>query len=139
MISFFYEDVDFKVNKPLKTKQWLKQAIVTEGYKEGGVNYIFCSDDYLLQMNQDHLDHDFYTDIITFDNSEVEGVVEGDLFISIDRIIENADNQGIDFKNELLRVMIHGILHLTGHKDKSEAENIAMRSSEDHYLSTLTF
>lgn len=138
MISFYAEDVNFKISKPLKTKQWLKQVILTEGFKVGQINYIFCSDEYLLEMNREHLDHDYYTDIITFDNSDSEEIIEGDLFISIDRVTENADNQLIEFEKELKRVLIHGILHLTGHGDKSDEEISEMRSLEDHYLALIT-
>ncbi len=137
MISFFYEDVDRKLEKPLKTKQWLKKSIVTEGYKIGRINFIFCSDAYLLEVNRQHLDHDYYTDIITFDNSDEEGLIEGDLFISIERVIENAENQGVAYINELKRVMIHGILHLLGYNDKSREEIEEMRKKEDFHLSLI--
>ncbi len=139
MISFFYEGVERKIDRPLKTKQWLKEVIVTEGYKVGHINYIFCSDDYLLEINRQHLDHDYYTDIITFDNSDTEEVIEGDMFISTERISENADSQGIKYNKELLRVMVHGILHLIGYNDKTVQDITEMRKKEDHYLLTVSF
>lgn len=134
MISFYTEDVNFKINKPLKTKQWLKGVVLSEGFEIGTINYIFCSDEYLLEINRQHLDHDYYTDIITFDNSDSDATIEGDLFISIDRVSENADNQSVEFDKELKRVLVHGLLHLTGHGDKTVDEIKEMRALEDHYL-----
>src|ERR1044071_3674818 len=104
----------------------------------GDVNVIFCSDDYLLEMNREHLDHDYYTDIITFDYSE-EAVVSGDLFISVDRVSDNASGLSVSFLDELNRVCVHGLLHLCGYKDKSEAEELLMRSKEDEMLALRLF
>ncbi|MFN8349769.1 MAG: rRNA maturation RNase YbeY [Spirosomataceae bacterium] len=135
MIHFFNEDVDFNVPRPRKTKSWLKNIILSEGYELNQLNYIFCSDEYLLSINRQYLNHDFYTDIITFDNSETEGVVEGDIFVSIDRVRENAQELNKTFENELLRVLAHGILHLVGYDDIEDEQEIEMRNREDFYLS----
>jgi len=134
MVSFFSEDVDFKVVNPLKTKKWLKNASISEGYELSQLNYVFCSDDYLLEINKQYLDHDYFTDIITFDNSEQDNQLEGDIYISVDRVRENAATFHTDFDTEMRRVLIHGLLHLAGHDDTSEALKTAMRAKEDEYL-----
>src|SRR5579863_1873435 len=118
-IHFFEEDIRFKLKDKNKVKAWVKSTIVSEGYKLQELNYIFCSDAYLLQINLQYLDHDTYTDIITFDNSEKEKVITGDIFISVDRIRENAANFDTGLTNELHRVIIHGALHLLGYTDKT--------------------
>lgn len=135
MIHFFSEEIDFKVPNPIKTKRWIKSIIESEQYVLNQLNYIFCSDEYLLNVNKEYLDHDYYTDIITFDNSEEEGVVEGDLFISIDRIKNNAEQMSISFEDELKRVMIHGVLHLIGYDDTSDDLKAEIRSKENECLS----
>lgn len=134
MVSFFSEDIDFKVVNPLKTKKWLKNASNSEGYEVSQLNYIFCSDEYLLEINKQYLDHDYFTDIITFDNSEEDNQLEGDIYISVDRVRENAATFHTDFDTEMRRVLIHGLLHLAGHDDTSEALKTAMRAKEDEYL-----
>lgn len=134
MISFFNEDVDFSVPNPRKTKAWLKQIIENEEYTLNQLNYIFCSDEYLLNINREYLDHDFYTDIITFDNSEEEGSVEGDIFISIERVKENASEMGLAFEEELRRVLAHGVLHLVGYDDLEDEQEQEMRNKENFYL-----
>jgi rRNA maturation RNase YbeY len=101
------------------------------------LNYIFCSDEYLLTINQQYLNHDFYTDIITFDNSEEEGIVEGDIFVSLDRIRENANELNKPFEEELFRVLAHGVLHLVGYDDINDEQELEMREKEDLYLSQL--
>ena len=108
--------------------------IISEKFKPGEITIIFCSDDYLLDKNRAYLNHDYYTDIITFDYSEND-VVSGDLFISIDRVKDNANTYGISFDNELKRVVYHGILHLCGYKDKTEKDKKEMREKENYYLS----
>jgi probable rRNA maturation factor len=138
-IHFFEEDVTYKLKDKLKVKQWIKDTIVAEGYKLQELTYIFCSDAYLLQINQRYLDHDTYTDIITFDNSEYEGEIVGDIFISIPRIRENAVKFNVPEADELHRVIIHGALHLLGYKDKSPADNKNMTQKEDHYLAKRQF
>lgn len=138
-ILFFEEDIAFKLKDKLKVKRWIKDTIEAEGFKLGELNYIFCSDAYLLQINQQYLDHDTYTDIVTFDNSEEEGLIVGDIFISIDRIRENGAKFGSGEVNELHRVMAHGALHLLGYKDKSPADKKLMTQKEDEYLGKRNF
>lgn len=135
MVSFFSEDIDFKVVNPLKTKKWIKNTSFSEGYEVSQLNYIFCSDEYLLEINKQYLDHDYFTDIITFDNSEEDKQLEGDIYISVDRVRDNADTFHTDFDSEMRRVLIHGLLHLVGYEDSSEALKTAMRAKEDEYLS----
>lgn len=134
-IQFFSEDIPFKPPYPRKTKSWIKQTIAKEKKTPGDLNFIFCSDDYLLQINIDYLNHQTYTDIITFDNSEDPKFIEGDIFISIDRVRENALKFNRPFEEELRRVIIHGVLHLIGYSDKSNEQKIVMRRKEDAYLS----
>jgi len=112
---------------------WLSAAIENEGFRCGNINVIFCSDDHLLDINQTYLDHDYYTDIVTFDYS-AESILSGDLFISIDRVVENSAHFNESFLTELRRVCVHGVLHLCGFKDKSDEEARVMRSKERLYL-----
>jgi probable rRNA maturation factor len=133
-INFFCEDFEYKLGKPRKTSKWLKGIISSNNRELSTVNFIFCSDEYLYKINQDYLKHTTYTDIITFDNSE--GVqIEGDIYISIERVKDNAKRLGKSFGEELHRVLVHGILHLLGHKDKSAQEQARMRAKEDECLS----
>lgn len=134
MLKFFSEEINFKQPHPLKTSKWIKSISQSEGYKIGALNYIFCSDDYLLEINRQYLQHDYYTDIITFDNSEDEGILEGDIYVSVDRVKENAQNLGIAFDLELRRVLIHGLLHLVGFEDSTEDLKVEMRAKEDACL-----
>jgi probable rRNA maturation factor len=134
MISFFNEDIDFKLTQITKTKSWLKDIAKVEGFAMGELNYIFCSDDYLLNINREHLNHDFYTDIITFDNSEIAHKIDGDIFISIERVRENAQDFEKTFEDELRRVLAHGLLHLVGYDDLEDTSEAEMRSKEDFYL-----
>jgi rRNA maturation RNase YbeY len=138
-INFFEEDISFRLKDKNKVKNWVKATIAAEGYKLQELNYIFCSDNYLLQINQQYLDHDTYTDIVTFDNSEKDRVIEGDIFISIDRIRENAVKFGTGEVNELHRVIIHGALHLLGYQDKMAESKKIMTGKEDHYLGVRNF
>lgn len=138
-IQFFAEDVDFNLPNQEIVSNWIAEIIHTQNHTLSEINYIFCSDDYLLEINKEHLDHDYYTDIITFDNSDEEGIIESDIFISIDRVRENATNQNTSFNEELNRVMIHGVLHLLGFGDKTEDEKKVMREKEDACLSLLKF
>ncbi|WP_424962667.1 rRNA maturation RNase YbeY [Ekhidna sp.] len=137
MINFFSEDIDFSLSNPHIQTQWISSIIFSHKFSLEEINYIFSSDEYLLQINREHLNHDYYTDIITFDNSEETGVIESDIFISIDRVKENAKNQKASFTDELNRVMIHGVLHLLGFGDKTEEEKKVMREKEDACLSLL--
>ena len=138
-IHLFEEDVALKIKNKLNIKKWLKETIEKEGYKLGELNYIFCSDEYLHQMNVSYLNHDTLTDIITFDNSDVEGKIIGDVFISIDRVTENAKKFDVEFTDELNRVMVHGALHLVGYKDKKKEEQEKMRAKENYYLKRRNF
>lgn len=136
MISFLSEEIDFDLPNTKKTKDWVINAITNEQKQVGDINYIFCSDEYLHKINLKYLNHDTYTDIITFNYCE-DKVVSSDIFISIDRVRENAINYKKSFINELHRVIIHGILHLVGYNDKSHSEQKQMTSREDFYLSLL--
>lgn len=138
-IQFFEEDIAYKLKNKAAVRQWINETVLAEGFKLKELNYIFCSDDYLLQINQQYLDHDTYTDIITFDNSEKDKVIVSDIFISIDRIRENALKFNITETNELHRVLIHGALHLLGYKDKSTADKQKMTFKEDFYLNKRGF
>lgn len=135
MIQFFFENIDI-ISLPDATKNWLINLIKNEQKKVGEINYIFCDDEYLLKVNRDFLQHDYYTDIITFDY--VKGkTIAGDIFVSLPRISENAETHSKDFNLELHRVLAHGILHLCGYKDKTEEEIKEMRNKEDYYLNIL--
>ena len=136
-IHYFTEDISFTLKHKTIIRNWLKETIAAEGYTLEELNFIFCSDEYLLGINQQYLDHDTYTDVITFDNAEELKTIAGDIFISIDRIRENAAEFKKDFQNELCRVMVHGTLHLLGYTDKSKADKVRMTGKEDHYLSNL--
>ena len=139
VIRFFEEDITYKLKHKTALKNWIKEAIISEGYFLKELNYIFCSDQYLLQVNRQYLDHDTYTDIITFDNSEVEKLIVGDIFISIDRIRENAAKFNVTETDELHRVIIHGALHLLGYKDKTPVTKQKMTQKEDFYLNKRGF
>lgn len=134
MIRFFNEDVPFKLPQKQATRQWLKQQAGQEGYTIGDLNYIFCSDDYVLQVNRDYLQHDYYTDIITFDQSEEAGKIEGDIFISVDRVADNAAQAGVSAEQEMRRVLAHGLLHLCGYSDKTDEEQAQMRTKEEEWM-----
>jgi probable rRNA maturation factor len=134
-INFFSQTLPFKVPFPRKTSAWIKSAIQKERHKLKEINFIFCTDEELYQINVQYLKHKTFTDIITFDNSEEDGLIEGDIYISIDRVKENAGTLGIPFPSELKRVIIHGVLHLLGYKDKTPLHKKEMRKKEDAYLS----
>jgi probable rRNA maturation factor len=132
MIDFNYE-TDFELENEQAISNWISHVIKSEGKKEGEINYIFCDDEYLLLINQEHLQHDYYTDIISFDYS-VGNEINGDMFISVDRVKENAQDFNVTFEEELKRVIVHGVLHYCGYKDKSQADELFMRSKEDEKL-----
>lgn len=132
MISFFIEDVDYSLKDKLKIKRWIQQTITTEGKKTGDINIIFCSDEYLLEVNKQYLNHDYYTDIITFNYNTDK--INGDLFISLDRVGDNANQNNVPRETELLRVIIHGVLHLLGFNDKTAKEEKIIRAKEDSCL-----
>lgn len=133
MIEFHYE-TDFTLSNPGSFEAWLMKVIESEEKIAGDINYIFCDDEYLLKVNLEYLNHDTYTDIITFDYCE-GNFLHGDVFISVERVVENALTYGVDFSQELLRVMSHGLLHLCGYKDKSADDERLMRSKEDEKIS----
>ena len=136
MVNLFFEDVEILGLDPEFFISWLSNCCVNEGKSLEEVNLIFCSDEYLLQKNIEFLQHDYYTDIITFDYCQ-DDLVMGDLFISKDRVMDNAQTNSVSFENELNRVIVHGVLHLCGYKDKSPDEEKLMRSKEDFYLSQI--
>jgi rRNA maturation RNase YbeY len=133
MIEFSLEDVNVPGLDSEHFALWLEQVVVKEGFELGDINLVFCSDEALLKMNIDFLQHDYYTDIITFDYCEAN-IVSGDLFISIDRIVDNSIQLKTEYDLELKRVCVHGVLHLCGYKDKSELDEKQMREKEDFYL-----
>jgi len=135
-INFYNENIDFEPENKHLIQKWISSIIEEKKFSPGTLNYIFCSDEYLLKLNQQYLDHNTYTDIITFDYSTGK-VLSGDIFISIDRVKENASKFRKTFENELHRVMVHGILHLIGYKDKTDVESKEMHNQEDHYLERL--
>ena len=134
-IRFFSEDISFKIDLPRKKTQWINEVARREKKTIKEINYIFCSDGYLLQLNQGFLNHKSLTDIITFDNSEGKKALEGEIYISIERVHENAQKFNTEFEDELRRVMIHGVLHLIGYKDKKPSEKALMRKKEEACLS----
>ena len=137
MIGFNFE-TEYSLQKQNELSKWITDLILKEGLKEGDINYIFCNDDYLLEKNVKYLKHNELTDIITFDYS-IGKLLSGDIFISIERVKDNAISYNVEVKDELQRVMVHGVLHLCGYKDKSKEEKSLMRDKEDYYLSLRTF
>jgi len=133
MIAFEYLETE-EITEINQNKKWLNQVISNEAKEEGDITYIFCDDDYLLEKNIRFLNHNTLTDVITFDYCE-ENSVSGDIFISIERVKENSEVFKVDFLTELNRVMVHGLLHLLGYKDKTERESNLMRKKENYYLS----
>tara|TARA_R110000751_G_scaffold261968_1_gene361228 strand:- start:208 stop:618 length:411 start_codon:yes stop_codon:yes gene_type:complete len=132
MISFNYE-TQFKLENTEQLSEWISNTISEENCKEGEINYIFCNDDYLHKLNVDFLDHDTLTDVISFDYS-VGKELHGDIYISVERVEENASDFNVAFQDEIARVIIHGVLHYCGYKDKTDADEKEMRSKEDYYL-----
>lgn len=135
-ISFFSEEIDFQINNIENNIEWINSIVSSYSKIPGELAYIFCSDNYLLRLNIEHLNHDTLTDIITFDYTKT-GIISGDIFISIDRVTENAKTFLVTFQEELNRVMAHGVLHLIGFKDKTEKEKKEMREAENNALSIL--
>lgn len=135
-IHFFYEDTSFVLDQTDITSSWVEQIIANHSQQAEAINFILCSDEYLLNINRSYLDHDYYTDIITFDNREsADDDLESDIFVSVDRIKENSKDIGVAFGRELHRVLIHGILHLLGWNDKTDEQKEAMREKEEACLS----
>ena len=133
MIRYFQEDIRFELKQKMLNNRWLNMVAGSEMRRLGAINIIFCSDNYILDVNMKYLQHDYFTDIITFDYCEKD-VLSGDLFISIDSVRENAQFYGTEFADELNRVMVHGLLHLIGYDDHSEADIAVMRQKENYYL-----
>jgi rRNA maturation RNase YbeY len=133
----FHSETTFQLKQKISVKKWIKETIVKEGKTTKDINFIFCDDYFLHEKNRAYLGHDTFTDIITFDYSDRD-LISGDIFISIDRVRENAPINNAPFENELSRVIIHGILHLLGYKDKGKKEKEIMREKEDFYLSLQT-
>ncbi len=134
MINFNYEfDFALMLKDEILLSKWISNAIIFEGFIEGDLNYIFCGDDYLHELNKNYLNHDTLTDIISFDYTDRK-LIQGDMYISIERVLDNSKQYNVDFYEELRRVMIHGILHYCGYKDKNDDDMRAMRMKEDFYL-----
>jgi rRNA maturation RNase YbeY len=138
MINFYIEIKHFLLSNPNKIEEWIVGAIVSEKKKIDTINYIFCDDAYLLEKNIKYLKHNTLTDIISFDYT-MGKLISGDIFISVERVKENASSYDVSFKDELHRVMIHGILHYCGYNDKTDNEKAQMRAKEDYYLSLRDF
>ena len=135
-IEFSSVDISFELSNESVFSNWISNAIGEEGFQLGEIEYVFCSDEYLLEINIEHLDHDYFTDIITFDYV-VDDLVSSELFVSIDRIKDNAGELKIPFQKELARVLIHGILHLLGYNDSTNPEKLEMSERENYYLNLL--
>ena len=129
----FYSENSFELADASAYENWLKEVILSEERKTGEISFIFCDDEYLLKINQDYLDHDTYTDIISFDNS-VGNILNGDIFISTERVAENAEFFNVVFSEELKRVLVHGILHFVGYRDKTSEEKELMRLKEEEKM-----
>ena len=134
MVSYFTEDTSFLFKHKRLNTRWLKLVAQSEVRRLGDVSIIFCSDNYILDINIKYLNHDYFTDIITFDYCE-DDIISGDLFISVDSVRENAAFYGTEFEDELNRVIVHGVLHLIGYDDHSEEDIAQMRAKENYYLS----
>lgn len=137
LIIFNSEEIDFSLLNQQQISNWITETIVAEGQFLGEISYIFCNDIYLHKINLEYLQHDTYTDIITFDYSE-KNIISSDIFVSVERVKENSDEFDNTFVDELHRVLIHGILHLLGYKDKTPQEVKIMRAKEDYYLTLLS-
>ena len=140
MIHFFTQDCNYNLTQRLKIRRWITEVIRREGYTAGEINYIFCSSEYHRQMNRDFLGHDYFTDAITFENREsrvYEGIVSGEVYIDVDTVTDNAPMYNALPINEMRRVIVHGALHLCGHKDKAPSAERNMRRMENRYLKLL--
>lgn len=140
MIRFFTQDCSYNLAQRLKIRRWIEEVIRREGYRAGDINYIFCSSEYHRQMNRDFLGHDYFTDVITFEDRESrvgEGIVSGEVYIDVATVTDNAPMYNALPINEMRRVIVHGALHLCGHKDKSPSAERKMRQMENRYLKLL--
>lgn len=139
-ILFFNEDIEYRVKDKQNLRQWIADTVKSEGFKRiGELNFVFCSDAYLLEINKQYLDHNTYTDIVTFDSSEDADTIAGDIFISVERTDENANKFDVSKRDELHRVIIHGVLHLCGFHDKKKEDKLLMTAKENEYLSKRSF
>ncbi len=136
MINFYEENIKSHLRNRRVIKQWIKDIISSYNYSTGNISYIFCSDDYLLNINRQYLSHDYYTDVITFDYDE-NNIVSGDIFISVDTVKSNSEQYSVSYNCELYRVIIHGVLHLCGLKDKTPEDAKIMREAEEKSLQIL--
>lgn len=137
MIVFNYE-TPFELPNEIQTQEWIQKVVADNGFEIGEINYVFCDDNYLHKLNVEFLNHDTLTDIISFDNT-LGKLISGDIFISIERVEENAKDFKVSFENELHRVMIHGVLHYMGYKDKSDDDKTKMRNAENKALSNISY
>lgn len=137
MIVFNYE-TPFELPNEIQTQEWIQKVVANNGFETGEINYVFCDDNYLHKLNVEFLNHDTLTDIISFDNT-LGKLISGDIFISIERVEENAKDFKVSFENELHRVMIHGVLHYMGYKDKSDDDKTKMRNAENKALSNISY
>jgi len=135
-INFFNEDITYRLRDKNKIREWIIEVVNSEGQQVGSLNYIFCSDKYLHELNVNYLEHDNHTDVITFDITDEEEVISGDIFISLERVKENAKIYGVRISDEIHRVMIHGVLHLIGYQDNTEVEKDQIREFEDNHLAS---
>lgn len=133
-VQFYFLDRNLTLKDRTRLKFFIDKLFISERKKLGNLSYIFCSDEHLLSINRDFLKHDFYTDVITFDLSSSKNEIEGEVYLSVDRIKDNAKLLGVSFKEELHRVIFHGALHLCGHKDKKREDIVKMRKREEKYL-----
>lgn len=138
MITYHVEHSNFKLTQKRKLSKWIKSVINNSSFEVGDLNFIYCDDPYILDLNRKYLNHNYYTDVITFDNtedfSEENNIISGDIFISIDTVKANAEEYGSTFEEEFLRVTIHGVLHLLGYDDKTEEEVSVMRQTENYCI-----
>ncbi|MCW5922710.1 MAG: rRNA maturation RNase YbeY [Saprospiraceae bacterium] len=136
-IEFFFDDVVFNLPEEAALREWLMGIAQAEGKPIAEVNFIFCSDEQLRHINVEFLDHDYYTDIITFDFSDDEATMRGEIYISSERVTDNAREHGVSFLQELCRVMAHGVLHIAGYGDKTPEQEAKMRAKENYYLNDI--
>ena len=133
-IEFFEADIDYQLDRPDDIRQWLTNLVSEEKCGIEKIQYIFCTDEYLLGINKQYLNHDYYTDIITFPFTNSLTAIQSDIYVSIDRVVDNAKSYDVSTSQELYRVMAHGVLHLCGYSDASDSDKKTMRAKEDHYL-----
>ena len=138
-IAFFTQEIDLEIKNKDAFSAWVIRTIRKEAKIPGEINFIFCNDNFLIDINRKYLNHDYYTDIITFDNSDFENEISGDIFISYERVIENAQKLSVYIDKEMSRVVIHGVLHLIGYNDNKIEEIAEMREKEDYYIAQKSF